>query len=186
MNHSFRILSIIVALGLLVAVMGAGSVFFGPRSAYAAPATVAENEVEWTAANGDSISFVKLNVTSTIYIRDDALETTKGGTAVFSALRATSTFFDIPNAKTGASAPGATTTLAVTAVGYSTSSPSTTPWTGGPTVTVAGGTKTFDSFNGTAGTVTLITGVNATTTVAFNYNVVDSWTGRARRSDGPR
>ena len=46
MNHSFRILSIIVALGLLVAVIGMGPAFFGARPVFAAAVTVAEDDVE--------------------------------------------------------------------------------------------------------------------------------------------
>ena len=48
-----------------------------------AAVTVLENEVEWAAANGDDIAFVKPDTTARFYIRDDALETTKLGTRVF-------------------------------------------------------------------------------------------------------
>ena len=108
MGHSFSTLFIVVALGLVVAIMGAGSVFLGASLVYAA-VSVAEDDVEWAAANGDDISLIGLDVTSHIYVRDAGLETTVSGTAVFSGIPANSKFFNIATGAAGASSPGTTT-----------------------------------------------------------------------------
>ena len=68
MTTAFRILSIVVAVVLLVTVLVASPVL-------GAPVTVAEDDVEWAAANGDNISFVAPNSTGNFFIQDAALET---------------------------------------------------------------------------------------------------------------
>jgi len=178
-NHSVRNLSIIVALGLLVAVLGAGSVIFGPRTAYAAVVSVAENTVEFAAANGDDVTSAKPNSTSTIMIRDDALETTKSGTAVFSGMAADSDFFNVATGAAGTASPGTTTsvTRVLTALGYASSSPSTTPLTGNPTASVGGSSSFVVGSDVAAGTFTLLVGANATTTATFGYHTQDSYAG---------
>ena len=55
MKYPLRTLSIIVALGLLVAVIGMGPAFFGARPIVAAAVTVAEDDVEFADANGDDV-----------------------------------------------------------------------------------------------------------------------------------
>ena len=62
---------------LLSVVLLASLVLSGSSLVLAATVTVAENNVEWAAANGDDISFIKPDTTGHIYIQDDALETTK-------------------------------------------------------------------------------------------------------------
>ena len=68
MTTAFGILSIVVAVVLLVTVLVASPVL-------GAPVTVAEDTVEWAAANGDNSSFVAPNSTGNFFIQDDALET---------------------------------------------------------------------------------------------------------------
>jgi translation initiation factor IF-1 len=144
---------------------------------------VSENEVEWAADDGDDITTIEPDTTGVFFIRDDALDSTKTGTAVFSGIPANSKFFDIPNGAAGASAPG--TTIGVTrllaAPGYDTTTPANTPFTGRDDITVnVGGSSLFVvGSNNDAGTVTVISGISATTTVTFRYgHVVDVWDGQ--------
>jgi hypothetical protein len=176
--YSLRTLSVIVALGLLVAVIGMAPAFFGANSVIAATVTVAEDDVEFAAANGDDVSSAKPNSTSTIFILDGALETTKSGTAVFSGNVTSSKFFDIANGKHGAATPGnAATTFTLTAVGYSTSSPSTTPLTGNPAATVGLSSSFVVGSVVASGSFTLLAAADATTTATFAYHTQDSWSG---------
>jgi hypothetical protein len=142
--------------------------------------TVAENEVEWAAANGDDITTIEPDSTGILLIRDDALETTKSGTAVFSGIPADSTFFDIANGTAGPIAASATSsgvTVVVTAADYSTSSPSTTPLTDNPTATVGSASTFVVDSDADAGTFTILVATSATTTGTFSYHVQDVWTG---------
>jgi hypothetical protein len=142
--------------------------------------TVAENEVEWAAANGDNITAILPDSTGILLIRDDALETTKSGTAVFSVTVAGTKHFDIATGKTGTTSANATTTRVITAVGYASTSPSSTPLTDRAdiTATEAGGSTPFvTAANNAAGTFSLISAVSATTTATFKYHVQDVWSG---------
>ena len=178
MNHTVRNLSIIVALGLLVAVLGAGSVIFGPRTAYAAVITVAEDNVEFAASDGNDVTSAKPNSTSTLLIRDDALETTKSGTAAFSGIPRNSKFFNIASGFAGSS-PGSTTdvTRVLTAPDYSTTSPWTTPLTGNPTASVGGSSSFVVGSDVDAGTFTLLVESSTTTTATFGYHTPDTYPG---------
>jgi translation initiation factor IF-1 len=139
---------------------------------------VAENEVEWAASNGDDITSIEPDSTGVILIRDDALETTKSGTAVFGGNVTISKFFDIPNGKHGAAAPGsAATSFVLIASDYSTTSPSTTPLTGNPTAIVGAASSFVVGFNASAGTFTLLVAANTTTTATFGYHTRDIWSG---------
>ena len=75
MNKATRI-SFLVAAMLLTAVVAAGVLS-------AAAVIVAEDQVEWAAANGDDIGSVKPDVNANFFVRDDALQTTKSGTRSF-------------------------------------------------------------------------------------------------------
>jgi len=179
-KYPLRTLSIIVALGLLVAAIAAGPAFFGARPVEAATVTIAENEVEFAKADGSEATSAKPNSTARIFIRDDALETTKSGKAVFSVTAAGTMHFDIATGMTGTTSANATTTRVLTAVGYASTSPSTTPLTDRAdiTATVAGGSTPFVTAATTiAGTFSVISGVATTTTVDFKYHVQDVWTG---------
>ena len=72
-------------------------------------------------------------------------------------------------------------TRLLAAPGYDTTIPSNTPLTGRDDVTVnVGGSSFFVvGSNNDAGTVTVISGISATTTVTFRYgHVVDVWDGQ--------
>ncbi len=167
-----------MALGLLVAVIGMGPTFFGARPISAATVTLAEDDVEFAAADGADISSAKPNSTSTIFILDGALETTKSGTAVFSGNVTSSKFFDIANGKHGAATPGNdATTYTITAVGYSTSSPATTPLTGNPAATVGLSSSFVVGSVVASGSFTLLAAADATTTATFAYHTQDTWPG---------
>ena len=181
MKHPVRTLSIMVALGLLVAAIAAGPAFFRAQPVEAATVTIAENEVEFAKANGEDATSARPNSTSTIFIRDDVLETTKSGTAVFAGAATSSKFFNIASGAAGAATPGTTTgvTRTLTAVGYSTSSPATTPLTGNPTAIVAGSSSFVVGSSVSAGTFDLLVGIGAgaTATTTFGYHIQDVWSG---------
>ena len=95
MKQSFRISSIVLVLGLLIAAFGVGSVLakqadFGSLgqldSSYAPAAAVEldQDEVSWADEDGQTLDYVKPGATSTFYILDDGLETTPEGTWEFS------------------------------------------------------------------------------------------------------
>lgn len=182
MKYSLRTLSIMVALGLLVAAIAAGPAFFGSRPVEAATVTIAEDQVEFGKANGDEATSAKPNSTSTIFIRDGALETTKTGTAVFGSVVVDgSKTFSIATGLAGVSSATGTTTSSLVAAGYASSSPATTPLTGRDDVTanVAGSSVFVTGANATAGEFTVIAGVaaGASVTSTFKYHVQDVWTG---------
>ena len=91
MKQSFRIPSIVLVLGLLIAAFGVGSVLakqadFGSLgqldSSYAPAALVDDeldqDEVSW-AVGADTVDYVKPGATSTFYILDNDLATTPEG-----------------------------------------------------------------------------------------------------------
>ena len=95
MKQSFRIPSIVLVLGLLIAAFGVGSVLakqadFGSLgqldSSYAPAAMVDldQDEVSWADEDGQTVDYVKPGATSTFYILDDGLETTPSGQWDFS------------------------------------------------------------------------------------------------------
>ena len=178
MKYPLRTLSIIVALGLLVAAIAAGPAFFGSQPVEAATVTIAEDDVEFAKADGTDVSSAKPNSTSTIFIRDDALETTKSGTAVFSGIATDSKFFDIASGEAGpASGSASSATVVVTAADYSTSSPASTPLTGNPAATVGSASTFVVGSDADAGTFTILVAASVTTTATFSHHVQDVWTG---------
>ena len=95
MKQSFRIPSIVLVLGLLIAAFGVGSVLakqadFGSLgqldSSYAPAAAVDldQDEVSWADEDGQTVDYVKPGAISTFYILDDGLETTPSGQWDFS------------------------------------------------------------------------------------------------------
>ncbi len=95
MKQLFRIPSIVLVLGLLIAAFGVGSVLakqadFGSLgqldSSYAPAAAVDldQDEVSWADEAGQTVDYVKPGTTSTFYILDDGLETTPSGQWDFS------------------------------------------------------------------------------------------------------
>ena len=67
MKNSTKALTVVAAIGLLVAMFGLTTLF--------SAVDVEEDEVEWTMENGDDLAFVKADETYDFYIEDDALET---------------------------------------------------------------------------------------------------------------
>jgi len=209
-KKSFRIFSILVALGLLAGALGIGSVLAGQvdrsrldvlDSSYVPQAvvTVSDNNVEWAANDGEKISFVKADSVGIFYIQDDALETTKDGTRFWGSIGATTAAGDLFRVTDGSIKKGTasfadvigggTTTLtSITAAPYNTATPADTPLFGPPVVTIAGIGEAFvittDADTGTFG-LFASTAANATVTAAFKYHVRDSVahtvsTGRAK------
>ena len=135
MKHPVRILSIIAALGLLVAIFATAE----PVQVEAAAVTVAENQVEWANNDGTgaNITHVKPGITAHFYIRDDVLQTTRTGTAEFGSWNSdtgayfSATYFNIPTGGASTRTPighgvglGAaslrTVNRALSAIGYGT------------------------------------------------------------------
>ena len=114
MNKVSKIFFLLAAM-LLTAVVGAGVLS-------AAEVVVAENDVEWAATNGDNISSIKPGVTASFIVRDDALETTTGGTRTITLTAAAAAGAEFSIAAGTASA-GTVSTTTLSAVGYNTGSP---------------------------------------------------------------
>ena len=79
MNYSVRIFSVLVALGLLMAVFATTT----PVAVEGAIVAPAEDDAEWSDTSGNDITHIKPNSTSTFFIKDGALTTTESGTATF-------------------------------------------------------------------------------------------------------
>ena len=184
-----RVLSTIIALGLIAAVFGAGSVLakqasngnLGQLDASHAPAAAvapADSEVAWAAADGEDASFVSASSTAVFFINDDGLETTKIGIADWSGLKGDQQAKDVTyNIATGTVNDGAATYFELTATDYNSTTPANTPLTAGPTVTVAGANRTLGGYTADTGTFTLLTAgdANASTTATFSYHLADVW-----------
>ncbi len=103
---------------------------------------------------------------------DDGLLGGLDRTPVFSGIPANSKFFDIANGTAGTESSTATSTgvtVVLTAAGYASTSPSTTPLTGNPTATVGSSSSFVVSSDVDARTFTLLGAANATTTATFQY-----------------
>ena len=100
MKKSFKIFSIVVALGLLVGAFGLGPVLAkqidrGSQdvldSAYAPSlVTVGTDDVQWSDSSGNDVSFVKPDSVGVFYIKAPSLEQTRTGTRYWGTI-ATST-----------------------------------------------------------------------------------------------
>ena len=177
MKSKARFLPLVVFAAVL-----ASLVFIVP--VISAVVTVNENELEWTDSSGNSIAHINASTTAFFYIRDDALETIKTGSATFLGHNSDARFFDVVNGEAGTASGSATSTgLTITVSSdatkpYSTSSPASTPWTGAPTVTVGTSGLTVGGHDVANGTVEVLADPGtATTTVGFTYHIVDSWAG---------
>jgi hypothetical protein len=190
-KKSFRLFSILVAIGLLVGAFGIGSVMakqvdlgdLGARDSSGAPmvVTVLEDDVEWTDSAGDDISYVRPDIFGSFYIQDDALETTSSGTASWGNMGTTTTagedfritdgFVARADATTTYLDWGIATTTVTTsanafvldAAGYDSSTPGNTPLTERPTITVGTSQPLVQNFSPTAGTFDLISDTTKTT-----------------------
>jgi len=189
-KQSLKILSIVTALGLLVAMLGIGTVLakqgntsglgqldssFAPQ-ALVAPAA---KDVEWADTSGNDITHIVASTTGVFFINDATLATTKTATTSFTGL-SSDTYFDIAQGRAGTTASNATSTgvtFAITSpTDYSQGSPTTTPIKS-ITVVVGSITQGGVGLDGPNGVFTLVTGTSATTTTTFVYDLVDSYAG---------
>ena len=179
MNKVIKLSSLLVAL-FLVAV-------FGLQTLSAAKVTVAGNQVEWAAENGDEINSVKPDATTPahFFIRDNGstplLETTPLGTRTFT-LPGTATAgstFDIGRGTVDLPAGTAArvTATALSAPGFNSTTPSATPLSGRPTVESPEGDELVATFSDSAATFKLVATVGGLVTAKFNYDIEDTWSG---------
>ena len=195
--NPIRILSIIIALGLMVAVVGVGSVLakqiskgdLGQLNASHAPAALIappDGEVEWAATDGEEISYVGASTTGTFFINASTLETTKSGTAEWDGLALDQTHLgDIYNIATETVDGIATGSFLLTATDYNSTTPASTPLNGLPSVIVCapgpapctGTTGVVSGSEADAGTFTMLTlgTTTASTTATFSYHIQDTW-----------
>ena len=182
MKQSFRIPSIVLVLGLLIAAFGVGSVLakqadFGSLgqldSSYAPAAAVAleQDEVSWADEEGQTVDYVMPGSTSTFYIKDDGLETTPSGTWEFSFIGTVNAISDVLVIDTE-TVPGVGGTLVsdLSAPGFG---PDTPVVPGSLTVT-----NNFPVLHPLTSFVVVSTITNtarASTTAAFKYHVVDEY-----------
>ena len=174
--RKFSVVVTVIAVASLVAVLGAGLVLAGTVA-------VAEDDVEWAAANGDVISSIRPNVTGVFFIFDDALETTKSGTGTWSATTATviGDLFSLANGFIkGASTTGTYVLTSDATNPYNTVDTSVTPLTGNPSITINGFSGVGAVASTTAGTFSLNNNTSQGDTVvaAFNYHIRDVWDGQ--------
>ena len=177
MNHPVRFLTVLAALGLLVAVFAVS----GTTTVQAEPD---DGEVEWGSA------FVKAGDDASFLINDDDLGTTQTSTATFMDVSAGTKYI---NLATGVAGADSTATTTVTVVfdddsGYLDSETT-------PLVTDALATKVTGNFalsTDAGGGVTLLEAVSGgNIVVEFQFDGIDSYDGNLRdvadgkASDGP-
>lgn len=144
----------------------------------AAAMTIADGAAAWTNTTGEDISYVQSDVTAYFYVVDDALETTKTGTGVWAGLSGAAsagTAFILGTGYVGTTNESGTYTL--TETDFDQATPTNTPLSTSPTVSVDGTSAFVSSYSLTAATATILTAVATTntTTVSFSYHVADSW-----------
>ena len=181
MKQSFRIPSIVLVLGLLIAAFGVGSVLakqadFGSLgqldSSYAPAAMVDldQDEVSWADEEGQTVDYVKPGATGTFYIFDDGLETTPEGKWEFSFTGTVDANTDVLEIDTE-TVPGVDVHDSELTPGFT----SNTPVVPG-SLTVMGNfpvLRTSTSFVVVSPIVG--GGTAASTTVEFKYHVVDEY-----------
>lgn len=199
MKQLIRISSTLIALSMLIAVFGAGSVLAGrvdtsrlgqqdPSDAPRAVVTIAEDKAVWASQAGQTVSFTKADTVGTFFIQDGALQTTGSDSGVWDSASAMAANTDVFRLNDGflnitgggfLTDPngGATYTLgAALAAGYDTTTPTNTPLTVNPSVTVEGvGGVTIAGADLDLGTFRLAfpTQINAKITAAFDYHIRD-------------
>ena len=96
MNHPVRFLTVLAALGLLVAVFAVS----GTTTVQAEPD---DDEVGWVSmGSGDDISFVKAGINAVFLIKDDALEVIQSGKATFTGLEEGDKYINLADGSAGA------------------------------------------------------------------------------------
>ncbi len=205
MKKSFRLFSIVIAIGLLVGAFGIGSVLakqvdlgnLGVLDSSSAPMAVSvlEDDVEWSTSSADDTDFLKADVFGNFYVQDDALETTLSGTATWGNLETSIPAGDDFRIKDGwvAVGGGAFTAIATSTVtteknyflldaaSYDSSTTTNTPLVDRPTVTVGTSQPLVQNFSPAAGTFDLITATDArsasNTVAAFDFHLQDRYDG---------
>ncbi len=181
MNHPVRFLTVLAALGLLVAVFAAS----GTTRVQAEPD---DGEVEWVSGAGEDISFITAGIDASFQINDDDLGTTKTGKATFMGVAAGTKYLNLATMVAG---PDSTATT--TAMGFEISSDYMGAAT--PLVTEALTTKVKGNFalsTDEDGGIILLEAVSGgDIEVEFQFHVTDSYDGNLRdvadgkASDGP-
>jgi len=160
---------------ILIAVTGFSQ---SVQTTEAAAMSVADGAAAWTNTSGEDISYIQSDATAYFYVVDDALETTKTGTAVWKGLSSTAsagTAFKIATGYVGSTDESSKHTL--TETDFDQATPTNTPLSAAPTVSVDGTSAFVSSYSLTSAEATILTAVatTATTTVSFSYHVADSW-----------
>jgi len=160
---------------ILIAVTGFSQ---SVQTTEAAAMSVADGAAAWTNTSGEDISYIQSDATAYFYVVDDALETTKTGTAVWKGLSGTAsagTAFKIATGYVGSTNESSKHTL--TETDFDQATPTNTPLSAAPTVSVDGTSAFVSSYSLTSAEATILTAVatTATTTVSFSYHVADSW-----------
>ena len=167
MNHPVRFLTVLAALGLLVAVFAAP----GATTVQAEPA---DGEVEWVSDTG----FVTAGVDASFSINDDDLGTTQAGTITLMGVPAGTKYI---NLATGIAGPDSTATTTAT---LDTSKASGYMGAATPLVTDALTTQVTGNFalsTDAGGGITLLEAVSGgDIEVSFQHNVTDSYDGNLR------
>ena len=178
MKHPVRFLTVLAALGLLVAVFAAS----GTISVQA----VDDGEVGWVSDSGASIEFVKSGVDAGFHINDGALGTTQAGSAVVTDFPAGTKYI---NLATGATGPDSTNTMVATSTAIDFGEGSTYMGVATPLVTDALVTKVKGNFalsTEADGGIILLEAVDSgNIEVDFQFHVTDNYDGFLRDSDVP-
>ncbi len=181
MNHPVRFLTVLAALGLLVAVFAAP----GATTVQA----VDDGEVGWVSASGDAISFVTDGVDATFHINDDDLGTTQAGTATFRDVSAGTKYINLATGVAGPDSTATTTALAAEDISDGYMGADTPLVTDALTTQVTGN---FALSTEAGGGITLLEAVSGgDIEVSFQHHVTDSYDGNLRdvadgkASDGP-
>ena len=177
MKNSTKALTVVAAIGLLVAMFGLTTVL--------AQVDVDQEEVAWTMMDGEDLAFVTTrDAPYNLYIVDDALETTKTETVTFDGHASSSIEFDVGGEETrdeDGNDTGGTATFEGTDY-----EGAETPWVEDslPTVRVAGRRVSAFVFDEAAGVVTLIDPTEDAVEIKFSYHVQDIY-GHGRTPSEP-
>ena len=181
MKQSFRIPSIVLVLGLLIAAFGVGSVLakqadfgsLGQLDSSYAPAAMVEleqDEVSWADEEGQAVDYVKPGTTSTFYILDDGLETTPDGKWEFSFTGTVDANTDVLEIDTE-TVPGVTVHDSELTPGFTSNTPVVPR-----SLTVMGNFPVLRTSTSFVVVSPIVGGGRAaTTTVEFEYHVVDEY-----------
>ena len=168
MKHPVRFLTVLAALGLLVAVFTAS----GTVSVQA----VDDGEVGWVDGDGAAIEYVTSDVSVEFHINDDDLGTTQRSSATVTNVSSGTKYINLATGMAGADSNTATSTVIMFEEG------STYDGVNTPLVTDALITKVTGNFALSTeedGGITLLQAVDGgDIEVSFSYHVVDSYVGQ--------